>query len=64
MVFGAYFHNMGYALPLSDCFKQFHITQLEMLNIVEALKIWAPCWQNKIYIYIYCDNTAVVEVIR
>ena len=59
---GATFANMVYALPIpSDC-KKLHITQLEMLNVVVALKVWASAWSNKI-IDIKCDNLAVVEVL-
>ena len=60
--FGAYFDKMVYALALPDCFKQFHITQPEMLNVIVALKAWAYYWQDK-KIKLYCDNMAVVEVI-
>ena len=53
---------MVYALPLPDNFCQFHITQLKMLNVIFALKVWATFWQDK-KIMLYCDNMAVVEVI-
>ena len=35
---------------------------LKILNVVVALKIWAPSWANK-SIEIMCDNMAVVEVL-
>lgn len=38
------------------------ITQLEMLNIVIAVKVWAPRWHNQVII-IYCDNAAAVSVL-
>ena len=60
--FGASYNNMVYALPLPQSFSQFHITQLEMLNVIVALKVWAQYWQDK-KITLYCDNMAVVEVI-
>ena len=53
---------MVYALPIpndTNC----HITQLEMLNVVVALKIWAESWAN-CSITILCDNQAVVEVLN
>ena len=39
-----------------------NIVQLEMLNVVVALKIWADSWANKC-IHIYYDNHAVVDVL-
>ena len=38
------FGPMVYAVPSPDHFTDFHITQLEMLNIVVALKVWANLW--------------------
>ena len=54
---------MVYALPLGDHFLDLHITQLEMLNIIVALKVWAHLLQNK-KVEIKCDNLAVVEVLN
>ena len=39
--FGAKFGPLVYALPLGDHFPDLHITQLEMLNIIVAMKVWA-----------------------
>ena len=39
--FGGVFDNQCYALPIPKNFKNYGIVQLEMLNIVVALKIWA-----------------------
>ena len=50
------------ALPLGHQFDHLHITQLEMLNVVVALKVWAQLWANK-KVKICCDNPAVVEVL-
>ena len=61
--FGANFGPMVYALPLGDQFSHLHITQLEMLNIIVALKVWSNLWQNKM-VEINCDNLAVVEVLN
>ena len=33
-----------------------HISHLEMLNVVVALRLWAPMWQGK-KLQIFCDNT-------
>ena len=61
--FGANFGPMIYTLPLGDQFSHLHITQLEMLNIIVALKVWSNLWQNK-KVKIKCDNLAVVEVLN
>ena len=60
---GAVFHNMVYALPLPSGHLNYNITQLEMLNIMVALKIWGQAWQN-MRIEIKCDNLAVVQVLQ
>ena len=52
-----------YALPLGIQFQHLHNTQLEMLNVVVALKIWSQLWENK-KVKICCDNQAVVEVLK
>ena len=59
---GAIFANMVYALPIPSYCNNLHITQLEMLNVVVALKVWPTAWSNKV-IDIKCDNLAVVEVL-
>ena len=51
------------SLPLPNSCKQFHITQLEMLNGIVALKIWVQFQQDK-KVNLYCDNMAAVVVIR
>ena len=58
----ATFANMVYTLPFPCHYQHLHITQLEMLNVVVALKVWVSVWSNKI-IDIKCDNLAVVEVL-
>ena len=59
---GGHFGNMIYTLPIPLGFQQYDITQLEMINIVVAAKIWASHWSNK-KIRIYSDNMAVVQVL-
>ena len=54
---------MVYALPLPCGHLNYNITQLEMLNIMIALKIWGHAWQN-MRIEIKCDNLAVVQVLK
>ena len=51
-----------YALPLGTEFHHLHITQLEMLNVIVALKVWAKLWLDK-KVKIHYDNQAVVEVL-
>ena len=60
---GACFGNKVYALPLPVGLMNLHITQLEMLNVVVALKVWANIWANK-RIKISFDNLAVVEILK
>ena len=52
---------MIYTLPIPLGFQGYDITQLEMINIVVAAKIWASHWANK-RIRIFSDNLAVVQV--
>ena len=59
---GGHFGNLKYTLPIPLGFKDYDITQLEMLNIVVAAKIWASHWANK-RIRIFSDNMAVVQVL-
>ena len=60
---GGVFQDMIYTLPLPRGFKSYSIVHLEILNIVVALKIWAPLWKD-LTIEIKCDNMAVVEVLN
>ena len=60
---GGHFDSMVYALEIPIGYNNYDICQLEMLNIVVALKIWANHWRNK-KIHIYCDNIAVVQVMN
>ena len=57
------FGPLVYALPLGIQFQHLHMKQLEILNIVVALKIWCQLWENK-KVQICCDNQAVVEVLK
>ena len=59
---GGHFGNLIYTLPIPIGFQNYDITQLEMLNIVVAAKIWASHWSNK-RICIFSDNMAVVQVL-
>ena len=54
---------MIYTLPLPQEHLGYNITQLEMLNIMVALKVWGYCWSN-MRIEIKCDNLAVVQVLQ
>ena len=60
---GGQYGDWVYSLPLPDNFSNLHITQLEMLNVIVALKVWAKNWANQ-RITLYCDNLAVVEVLN
>lgn len=56
---GQYYHR-----PFPDFIVQQsrHISQLEMLNLVIAMKVWAARWHNQV-VTIYCDNSAAVTVL-
>ena len=60
---GGVFKDMICALPLPRGFRGYSIVQLEILNIVVALKIWALLWKDQT-IEIKCDNMAVVAVLN
>ena len=60
---GAYFNDQIYAIPLVRGYNHFHIVQLEMLNVLVAVRVWANQWKGKT-IVIACDNQAVVSVIN
>ena len=60
---GAVFQNMIYSLPLPKGYMGYNIIQLVILNIVVACKVWANHWYNK-RIKIWCENQAVVEVLK
>ena len=54
---------MVYALPLPYDHLNYNITQLEMLNIMVALKVWGCAW-HIMRIEIKCDNIDVVQVLQ
>ena len=60
---GGAFGDLVYTLQTPKNFHNYNIVQLEVLNIVDALKIWGQLWQNK-HIRIYCDNHAVVDALN
>ena len=60
---GAYFKDQIYTIPLARGYNHFHIVQLEMLNVLVAVRVWANEWRGKT-IVIACDNQAVVSVIN
>ena len=60
---GAYFNDQMYAIPLCRGYNQFHVVQLEMQNVLVAIRVWANQWRGKT-IVIACDNQAVVLVVN
>ena len=59
---GARWGSQVYAMALPLGYLDFQIVQLEMLNLLVALKIWHHHWANK-RVAIACDNIAVVQVL-
>ena len=51
-----------YALQLPTSWHNCNIAQLEMINILVALKVWDKQWAGQ-RIVINCDNQAVVAVL-
>lgn len=43
--------------------RDLHISQLEMLNVAVAVKLWASTWTNH-RVIIYCDNSAAIAVLQ
>ncbi len=60
---GAVWQGRVYSVPVAlvvSRSQSLTIVHLEMLNILVALRIWAPFWQG-MQICIHCDNEAVVS---
>ena len=61
---GAYWNGRAYATPVYSILGfKLGIVQLEMFNILLALRSWAKSWAHQ-SILIHCDNMAVVQVVR
>ena len=60
---GAIFGNEVYKAKIPPLFKECHITALEMLNILVAVRQWEFKWSGLV-IKIFCDNAAVVTVLN
>ena len=61
---GAYWDGRAYATPVHSILGfELGIVQLEMFNILLALRCWADSWTHQ-SILIHCDNKAVVQVIQ
>ena len=54
---GGVFGPSVYALPLGTEFQHLHITQLEIFNVVVALKVWSKLWVDK-KVKIHCHIQA------
>ena len=59
---GGKWQNMVYHVPIERQYKNLVITQLEMLNILVAFKLFAKFWQNQ-KIRVRCDNLTVIQVL-
>ena len=60
---GAIYNNQVYAVSLPKGYMNMDIAHLEMLNILLALRSWAPQWATKT-ILVRCDNEAVVTILK
>ena len=60
--FGGRWGNLVYSIPIQRNYNNLAITQLETLNILVAMHLFAPYWHRKT-VQIKCDNLAVVQVL-
>ena len=61
---GGTWANRVYAAPVPTFVNtELHITHLEMLNILVALRLWARHWAQST-VRFHCDNMAVVQVVN
>ena len=60
---GGVYDKMVYALDIPKGYMDYSIVHLEILNIMVALKVWGSSWKDK-YIEVFCDNLAVVQVLK
>ena len=61
--FGGCWGNCVYHVPIEKRYKNLAITHLETLNILVALRLFAPYWHRK-KVHVKCDNLAAVQVLR
>ena len=61
--FGGCWENLIYHVAIEKHYNNLAITQLEMLNILVALRIFSTFWQGQ-RIQVKCDNMAVVQVLQ
>ena len=61
---GGIWNDEVYSTPVFDLFSgDLKIVHLEMLNLVIALRVWAKKWTHSV-VKFYCDNMAVLQVVR
>ena len=60
--FGGRWGNCVYHVPIEKEYKNLAITQLETLNILVALRLFASYWHRK-KVHVRCDNLAAVQVL-
>ena len=60
---GAKWGRQVYSMQIPLGYENMSIVHLEMLNILVAIRVWAPQWYGKA-IQIACDNQAVVMVLN
>ena len=60
---GAIYGKQIYTTKVPKKFKKFHISILEMLNILLAIRVWSTQWTG-CEIRVHCDNAAVVSVLN
>ena len=60
--FGSRWGNLVYNIPIQRNYKNLAITQLETLNILVAMRLFASYWHRKT-VHIKCDNLAAGQIL-
>ena len=60
---GGRWKNLVYHLPLPEHSKNLGIVQIEIINILLAIRLFVDIWAHRL-ILIKCDNSAVVQVLK
>ena len=63
MDWGGVFHNLVYHVPIPPGFCNLNIVHLDMINILVALKLFCNNWARQA-VRLFCDNSAVVQVLQ
>ena len=60
---GGVFHNLVYHVPIPPGFCNLNIVHLQMINILVVSKLFCNNWTRQA-VRLFCDNSAVVQVLQ